>query len=353
MKILCVGPIWRGSNAGGLFKAMSRQGALIEVVDDFYHIPLSSKILKAKVISKVFRKLFVDDFNHEIMDMVGKFNPDIVFVYKGGFVKAETLLYIKKTGIKLFNFYPDVSIHTHGNLLKHSLGYYDKIFTTKTFGLKDFKEQLGFTNTFFIPHGYDPEIHKPIRKDLIPASFFCDVSFIGTYSPKKETILGRIIEKFPKIDLKIWGTQWEKASNPNLKNCIMNKGIFGDLYAAGISASKINLGILSERVGAASSGDLITSRTFHIPAAGGFLLHEKNEESILYFKEAYEADFFENVDQLLEKIGYYLENESERNLIAERGLSRANKEHSLDQRAKIVLGHMVTDPVETIPLEKN
>ncbi len=43
-KILCVGPQWRGSNAGGLFKALSRQGHLIEIIDEFYEIPLKARL---------------------------------------------------------------------------------------------------------------------------------------------------------------------------------------------------------------------------------------------------------------------------------------------------------------------
>ncbi len=340
MKILCVGPLWRGSNAGGLFKAMSRQGVLIEVVDDFYHIPLSSKILKAKVVAKALRRVFVDDFNHEILSMARKFNPDVVFVYKGRFVKPQTLLELKKANVGLYNFYPDVSFHTHGNLLRKSLRLYQKIFTTKTFGIHDFGDQLGVKDSVFIPHGYDPEIHKPIQKAYIPDNFFCDVSFIGTYSPKKEKILAAIADRFPEIDLKIWGTQWEKSSLPQLKKYIQNEGIFGDLYSAGICASKINLGLLSEKVKGASSGDLITSRTFHIPAAGGFLLHEKNEESIQYFEDSKEAVFFDGTEDLLEKIKYYLNHEQERLTISHEGSKRAKRDHSLDERAKTVLSHM-------------
>jgi len=340
MKILCVGPIWRGSNAGGLFKALSRQGALIEIVDDFYHVPLSANLLIPKIIAKIFRNFFVKDYNAQIINQVNRFSPDIVFVYKGAFVKPQTLLALKLKGIKLFNFYPDVSFHTHGNLLPKTLGLYDQIFTTKTFGIQDLKNQLNFSNAIFIPHGFDPEIHKPIPKELIPQDFFCDISFIGTYSPKKEKILAAIAQKFPEYNLKIWGTQWEKSTELSLKKSLQHEPIFGDLYAAGICASKINLGILNEQVKGASSGDLITSRTFHIPAAGGFMMHEKNEESTLYFEENKEAIFFDGISDLLEKIPLYIENTSLRNKIALDGHQRALRDHVLDRRAELVLNSM-------------
>lgn len=332
--------MWRGSNAGGLFKALSRCGVLIEVVDEFYYIPLNSSSLKVKILSKILRPLYVGDFNEEILHAFERFKPEFVLVYKGAFVYPETLDFLKSKGCKILNFYPDVSFHTHGNLLKKSLGKYEKIFTTKSFGAKDYKEQLGLTDVVFVPHGFDPEVHKPISHEFIPSNYFCDVSFIGTYSLKKEKILSAIADKFPLINIKIWGTQWEKCKDKVLEPYIQPSGVFGDLYAAAICASKINLGILSEKVKGASSGDLITSRTFHIPGSNGFLIHEKNDESILYFKENVEAVFYDNIQNLLEKIEYYLNNDSERIRIKEEGYKRALKDHSLDRRANTVLSHL-------------
>jgi spore maturation protein CgeB len=339
MKILCIGPIWRGSNAGGLFKAIARAGVLIEVVDEFYSIPLSPSTFLSKVVSKITRPIFIKDYNKAILEAFQKSTPDFILVYKGAFIFPKTLNYFKTKNIPLYNFYPDVSIHTHGSLLKDSMKLYDKIFTTKSFGKNDYIQQLGIDQVIFIPHGFDPEIHRPIPYRNIPTSFFCDVSFIGTYSPKKEQILVNIVQRLPSINLKIWGTQWEKSKNLILKSKIQDQGIFGDLYAAAINASKINLGILSERVGGASSGDLITSRTFHIPGAGGFLLHEKNEESTRYFQEGIEADFFETVDDLVEKITFYLNDEPKRQQVRKAGCERAHRDHSLDSRAKMLLEH--------------
>ena len=49
MKLVTVGPLWRGSNAGGLFRAMSRKGCMIEIADEFYYISLSKKTKFTKV----------------------------------------------------------------------------------------------------------------------------------------------------------------------------------------------------------------------------------------------------------------------------------------------------------------
>ncbi len=341
MRILAIGPLWRGSNAGGLFRALSRQGCLVEILDEFYFISLQTKRKMTKVLERIIRPLQLDEFNNAIKKKIDLFTPDIVLVYKGAFVYPETIKYAKQRNCKTVLFYPDVSMTNHGPHIPASIPLYDMIFTTKTFGITDMQSMFGAKNTHFIPHGFDPEIHRKLNISTEDRNKFgCDASFIGTWSPKKEAWLSALKQACPSINLKIWGDQWFKASGAAIKNDIQNTPVLGDLYAIAIQCSKINLGILSEQVVGSSSGDLITSRTFHIPGANGFLLHERNEESVLYFKENEEAAFFSGPDELVKQVKYFLENEDLRERIKTAGYNRALKDHSLDERAKTVISYM-------------
>lgn len=333
-KILCVGPQWRGSNAGGLFRALSRTGHLIEVVDENYYINLSSASFKVKVTDKLLRSWHIKEFNSGIIAKANQFNPDILLVYKGAFILPDVLQRLKTKNILALNFYPDVSFHTHGSLLPKTLPLYHHIFSTKSFGIEDMKEQLGVKNLTFIPHGFDPDVHRPLDTQFLSEEFQSDISFIGTYSEKKASILSFIKREIPNIQMRIWGGNWTKCTEDVLKDSIMHQAIFGDLYMLGIQGSKINLGLLSEKVKGASDGDKITSRTFHIPAAGGFMIHEKNEESVRYFEADKEAVFFDSNEDLLSKIKYYFLHPSERERIRIAGLRKATQSHSLDHRAR-------------------
>jgi spore maturation protein CgeB len=341
MKILTIGPLWRGSNAGGLFRAMSREGCLIKIVDEFYYISLKTTRKLTKIFERLIRGLQMQEFNDTIKKEIDIFHPDIVFVYKGAFVFPSTLQYAKERKCKIALFYPDVSMTFHGSNIPQSIPLYDQVFTTKTFGITDMKAKYGINNAFFIPHGYDPEIHRKLQISEADHKLFgCDVSFIGTYSPKKEKWLAHLAEKLPDINLKIWGDQWHKASSPSLKRAIQGRSIIGDLYTLAIQCSKINLGILSEQVSGASSGDLITSRTFHIPGSSGFMLHERNEESVLYYKENEEAGFFDGPEELVSKVQAYLSDAALREKIRIAGHQRAIAEHSLDARAKTIINRL-------------
>ena len=341
MKILAVGPLWRGSNAGGLFRAFSRKGCLIEVMDEFYYVSLQSKNKITKVAERLIRPRQAEEFNIAIRKKVDIFRPDVLFVYKGTFVKPETLLYAQKHNCRLALFFPDVSTTAHGLYIPQCLPHYEIIFTTKTFGINDIRAKFGDKNMHLVPHGYDPEIHRILPvEEKDKAVYGNDASFIGTWSPKKEKWLEYIKEHVPGIDLKIWGAQWNKVSSDKLKSSIQGNEVLGDLYAMAIQCSKINLGILSEQRVGSSSGDLITSRTFHIPGAGGFMLHERNEESVTYFKEGEESGFFDGPEEMVSQIKYYLANDALRDKIRMAGHRRVLAEHSLDARADTVLGFL-------------
>jgi len=336
-KILCVGPQWRGSNAAALFKAFSRLGYVVDVVDENYYINLNNHSLLTKVIDKVFFHQHVVEFNEAVSRSVTVFKPDLILVYKGAFVRPDYLKQWKLNG-PVVNVYPDVSYRAHGKHLPHTLPLYDWIFTTKTFGLSDMKVDLNISKASFVPHGFDPEIHRPlIASGALKEELASQVSFIGTHSLKKEQYLSALLKAIPSLHLKIWGNGWQRSTSENLKGAIQYKELLGDLYAMAINASAINLGILSEQVIGASSGDLITSRTFHIPAAGGFLLHERTIESVVYFKEGSEAAFFQGEEELVNQVTYYLAQEEERGRMAESGKQRAWANYAIDQRAESML----------------
>lgn len=331
--------MWRGSNAGGLFRAFSREGCPIDVADEFYYVSLRSENRNLKIAERILRPMQETEFNNSIKKQIDILSPEIVFVFKGTFVRPETLHYARAKGCKLALFYPDVSVTAHGKNIPGCIPVYDHIFTTKTFGIKDMYDKYGVKSVTFIPHGFDPDIHRPLKvSERDRKAFGCDVSYIAVWSPKKEKYLAHLKETLPGINLKVWGGQWEKATSPALKSSLMGVPVTGDLYAMAIQCSTINLGILNERVTGASSGDLITSRTFHIPGAQGFMLHERNEESVLYYKENEEAGFFDGPEEMAAQVKRFLADDTLRERIRIAGHKRALADHSLNVRARIILG---------------
>ncbi|MBX2943817.1 MAG: glycosyltransferase, partial [Cyclobacteriaceae bacterium] len=287
-KILCIGEEWRGSNASGLFYALSRVGCITTVVNELAYVSVKGAGFSTKAMNWSIRKTQIQDFNNQLTKITKSVKPDWVFVYKGAFIKPETIYFWKKHGLPVVNFFPDVSFLAHGKFIPSCIPLYDHIFTTKTFAAKDLQTHFNYSpfDVSFIPHGFDPTLHR--KMDISNSPFSCEASFIGNYSKHKELYLASAMQMSPRLDLKIWGTTWNQSITSLLTEVIQNIGVLGDSYVLALNSSKINIALLSEAVLGASSGDQITSRTFHITGCGGFMLHQRTQELLEYFEEGKE-----------------------------------------------------------------
>lgn len=335
-KVLVIGKSWHGSDCTGLARGFRDLGCAVELVGSDQFFPKTDRSLLTRSMRRLLTPFYRKQFNRHIMKIVRLIKPDLAVVFKGNYVKARTLEKLKASNLWLVNFYPDVSFTCHSAVDVNGFQFYDHIFTTKSFGIKDFKSHLGLSNVTFVPHGCDPCVHRPLDK-LSDSIWDTDVSFIGAWSPHKESLLKALRLGIPDASLKVWGDGWHNNRSSCLEECIVGTGIFGDFYAMAINASRINLSLLQEKQKGASSGDLITARTFHIPASGGFMLHERTGEVIRFYEEGKEIECFSSEDELVDKVKYYLENETERKKIAQMGYERCMKENRLSHRAAVII----------------
>lgn len=338
LRILAISETWSGANSYAFVTALGRAGHEVKLVaDEGYGAPgWRHPALRAS--RRLLRPLIARDMSRAIMHQLKMFAPHLLLVYKGVFVTPEVLRTARNLGTVSVNIWPDVSTMTHGPWPPRSLPHYDWVFTTKAFGLEDMKRLHGVTNASMLPHGYDPAVHHvPQLSAIDRLRFSCDISFIGTWSPKKEELLLAVHHAMPGCDLRIWGSQWNRA-NSLLHAYIQDSAIYGLDYARAIHASRINLGLLSEARPGASSGDRLTSRSFHIPACGGFMLHERTSELSHYFLEGEECACFSDGDELAAKIALYLNMPRQRHQIASAGHQRCQtSDYSIDDRAKVVI----------------
>jgi spore maturation protein CgeB len=262
-------------------------------------------------------------------------------VFKGPFVTADALRAIKESGTVCYCYYPDVSTTTHGPYLPLALREHDWIFTTKSFGALDLQQLYGIERVSYLPHAFDPMVHNPQElssKDI--AEYGCEASFIGSWSRKKQSILEGLVMRRPGLRLKIWGNGWESLPHASpLKRFVAFRAVTGIAYAAAISCSKINLGLLYEGPPEALSGDKITSRSFHIPACGGLLLHERTEDFLEIFTEGVNCVCFDGCDELTSQVDTLLNDQSTRLRIAAAGYKLVRDGHSWDHRIRTILDH--------------
>ena len=338
LRILAVSALWLGANDHAFVNAFRRAGHSVHVVsEDSFFPKWTSRPMRA--MRRLALGAFEYEYNNALRRAALAFNPDLFFVFKGTHVWRRTIEEIKAGGTLAVQYYPDTGFVDHGKNLIDAIGCYDWIFTTKSAHLDELPGRFGIRNISFLPHAYDRDTHlriKLLNKDI--GQYGCDVSFIGNVSSKKLKQMKFLRDRLSGVDLRIWGPSRWSDFDTNGSNVYQGHCVTGLEFAKAICASKINLGLLYEGNSDASSSDKTTSRSFEIPACGGFMLHERTSEIMEYFEDGRECGMFSDESELLHKITYYLENGKERKSVAAAGRRRCLASgHSADDRVKAVI----------------
>lgn len=342
VRILFLGENWFGSCARACCHALRRLGC--EVADfDAQTIFPQLKRRSSRAILRLLEPKLIREYNEQIISLAVTFKPDFLLAFKGRYVTAKTLTALRQTGVKLYNYYPDTSAFAHGSLLPETLPLYDCVFFTKRFLDRDVRSRVDLRSSMFLPHGYDPELHLAQQldeKDL--SQYRRDVGVIATYTRPKEKLLEQLVTLRPNLDFQIWGNQWrERCQSDRLEKFIQGAPLNGTSYAKALRAFRINLAIMSGLVPGASRGDETTTRSYEIPACGGFMLHERTDEVLELFEEGKEIACFGDAEELAKKIDYYLTHSEERAAIAAAGHKRCVPAYSYDNRmAEIIRWHI-------------
>jgi spore maturation protein CgeB len=276
---------------------------------------------KFSILDRALFKLNIEldksNINSKIIKQLSEKEYDVLLILKGNRIFPWTLKKIKK-------LYPKLSIvswsgdnmskwHNKSIFFHYGINYYDIILSVN---IPDYRNIEKFCSQpiFYFDKRAERSLHKPLSSSR--QNFKYDVLFIGSYEKERFKTLSYLAENGIKID--IFGNMWNNCKDnihSNLK--VHYKELVGKEYVDAIYSSKISLGFLRK-----INNDTQTSRTFEIPACGGFMLMERTDEHVKLFIESKEAEFFSNDDELLRKLKFYLKNEEVRELIAIEGRKR-------------------------------
>ena len=224
---------------------------------------------------------------------------ELVWVDKGVYVSPDIIEELRAKTIFLIHYTPDPAFTFHrSRYFFKAVQYYDFCITTKSFEMEAYNK-AGAQKMIYCTQGYDKAIHHPYysfnEKDK-------DVTFVGHY----ETYRGKVVKCLldAGIQVHIVGFKWKRFCNKYKAYSNLHfhgDGIFGEDYAKFISSSYISLGLVSKWI-----PELHTTRTMEIPACGTLLVTELNNETIELFEKD-EAVFYEDIDELTQKISSLLE----------------------------------------------
>lgn len=273
------------------------------------------------------KKIGREKMNRLLLEVVKKYNPDLVFfsIFKEEFDK-DTIRKISRKTLTINWFCDD--LWRFDNYVKDWVFCFNWI-TTVTENLVNRYKSIGFNKVIFSQFASNPRIYKKLS-----LSKKLDISFIGETHSNRKRLVKEIIKR--GIDINTWGKGW-KNGTVEFKNMLQ---VFNQ--------TKINLNFTDTSFSfpygrflpwfaqpkfiEENKSKVINGRLFEILSCGGFILTGDAPNLQRYFKIGEEIEVYYNFEDLVEKIQYYLKNDSKRKKIAMAGYKRVLKDHTYKKR---------------------
>ncbi len=172
------------------------------------------------------------------------------------------------------------------------------------------------------------ELHRPLEG---PPQV--DVVYVGHYEAdgRAQALLAL---HDAGVDVQVRGTGWNLAQQQHQWLAQQSvERLWGDAYVRTLANARICLAFLSRK-----HRDVYTRRCFEIPACGSMLMAPRTPELQKLFREDQEAVFWSTPEELIEKVRFFLANESARSRIASAGRQRVIEDgHDEYGRARQVI----------------
>jgi len=258
--------------------------------------------------------------NDAIHDIAKKTAVDLLWVEKGLTIDPMTLKEATKNNPKAItvSVHPDdiaQNVNVSSRYLR-SIPVYDVHFTHREVNIEDLK-RAGARRVLRTWFTYDEKIHRPMTLGEGDRERLGGIlGFVGGYEADRAAAMKRLADS--GLGVRIWGVgRWRKVTGTSPRLRIENMPLWDADYAKAVCAFDINLGFLRKL-----NRDQHTTRSFEIPACGGFLLAERTEEHLELYCEGKEAEFFSSSEELIDKARFYIEHPDVRGQIARAGLAR-------------------------------
>jgi spore maturation protein CgeB len=167
-------------------------------------------------------------------------------------------------------------------------------------------------NVYFILCMADPREHRPVELSAEDVrDYGADVSFIGGAGPNRVEALRRL----SRYDLRIWGgAEW--ARFPELRSCYRSEPVYGLKKTKIYNAARIVLNIEDDD----KQINSISNRIPEVLACGGFVISDwRRDLERTPLVEGESVVTYRTLDELEEKVAYYLNTPDERRRVSEHG----------------------------------
>jgi len=350
LRILVVNPIYGGSlptarHCAGALENLGHQVAVAECdkfADGFASL---KEITRNKENANALSSQFMNFMGETVAARAAEFQPDLILALAQAPLTPQAIERLKSLKIPVaFWFVEDFRTLPYW---KEVAGSYDFFFTIQQGEVFEQLQSAGAKSVYYLPQACFPDEHRPLK--LSPdeqKTYGAELSFMGAAYYNRRQAFPQLLEH----DFKIWGTGWDLQSP--VGRCVQNENrrVSSGESVKIYNGAKIHLNLHSSTYheGVNPDGDFVNPRTFEISACGGFQLVDQRSELSEMFLEGEEIATFKSVQDLKQKISYYLEHEEERRRIAEKGRERVLAEHTLEHRMTELLTHIFAGQLQSL-----
>jgi spore maturation protein CgeB len=272
-----------------------------ENIEGTYYVDDFNNYLKKSLLNRLmFRmnsKIIYDKLNKSLLKDVQRFNPDVLWIFKGMEIYPETLKTIKDKGVQLVNYNLDhpfnyISGGSGNSNVLNSIELFDLHFSYSEQIIKELKNKFVNIKTKHLPFGYPDNVPFEAINNVEEVNEAC---FVGYADKKRAEFINSIASK--KIKINVYGPKWEKFISKSNKYIKIQPPAYGLDYWKTLRTYRVQLNLLRDHNYLSHN-----MRTFEIPCVGGIMLTQDTPEHLSHFKADEEAFFFSDTDEMILKI---------------------------------------------------
>jgi len=286
---------------------------LYNLIKTFYHS-----------IKNLFARLYAIYFNIKFILISLYIKPELIFVVKGEILFKNSILLLKRNKIKIVVWWQDDPFK-YKNLLNQYKCYDEFFIFDMSYSGELFKHNVKFVT--WLPFAFNESLSPSKDKSKNTKDF--DIIFAGFASDERIAFFENIVKSGFKI--KLIGNHWKKSKLLSDKATLL-PNISPEEIFKHYSSAKIGININHKQ-----SIMGVNCRTFELCGFGVFQLTDSRKDLINLYNVGEEVAVYENMDDLANKVAYYLKNDAERVKIAAAGMTRTIKDHTYQKRMKYVI----------------
>ncbi len=266
-----------------------------------------------------------------------EFQPDLVLLIRGINFSKESLEYISSKS-KVFGWWVEKEERVEEALSE--IDHFKHYFFINSSCVETAK-QRGRQDISLLHHSVDTDsfCKLPATDKKI------DICFVGNWSKKRQTIVEALLQVTDNIS--IFGGKWLKKNimKPKLLKCIKGSYIEGEKLNLLYNQSRIVLNVTNWGFGEGDKRSGMNMRILEVPATGSFLLTDSSKDLEAVITPNTHLAVYKDLDECIQKARYYLQNEQEREQIAQNGLNFVKERYSYD--------NLVGEMIKTYKMQSN